>query len=44
MNFNLTRKFAFKNLNAYRLSIIPFIISQGIIFTIFNIIAGLIDN
>lgn len=44
MNFNLTRKFAFKNLNAYRLSIIPFIISQGIIFIIFNIIAGLIDN
>lgn len=44
MKFSVIRKFVFKNLRANRLFELPFILSSGLIFIIFNIMASLSSN
>ena len=44
MTAAMARKFAFKNLKANRLLEIPFVVSAGVMFILFNIMASLRDN
>mgnify|MGYP000459116082 CR=1 FL=1 len=44
MTFSMARRFALQNLKANRLVEVPFILSSGIMFILFNIMASLIDN
>lgn len=44
MTLNMTRKFAWQNLKANRLWEIPFVLSSGIMFILFNIMVSLADN
>lgn len=44
MNFSMARKFAFRNLKANRILEVPFILSSGLMFILFNIMASLYNN
>lgn len=44
MTAAMARKFAFQNLKANRLLALPFVISAGVMFILFNIMAALRDN